>query len=402
MDDLDVTVEVTNVNERPDVDSPIADRTMTVSVSRIISLQGTFSDPDANDTLTYSASTSPPGIATASVNNSDITLTLGALAAGSATITVTAADRSSSHADRLMVSQEFTVNVEPNAPAKVTGLTGTSGSVRGTIDLDWDSADRADDYEVAQWRRRLGPIFHWVVLDDTEATVDVADSSAVINGLVGGETYRHRVRGIRGIGSSRVEGDWSAELDTTLTLPDKVQGLSGMPGTNHGEIDLDWDMADGAAGYQVRQREPSILPFIDNWIVLPSNPFGVTVNSTTTTAMVTNLDPDETYVYQVRGTNVHGEGEWSDATPAIAVHDERPDKPIGLMAKNMIGGRGVELKWQAVAGAAGYEVDIDPTASSHQIKNNGSSVEITGLTPETEHSFMVRAWKTYAGAPLHS
>ena len=84
------------------------------------------------------------------------------------------------------------------------------------------------------------------------------------------------------------------------------------------------------------------------------------------------------------------------------MHDERPDKPIGLMAKNMIGGRGVELKWQAVAGAAGYEVDIDPTASSHQIKNNGLSVEITGLTPETEYSFMVRAWKTYAGSPLHS
>ena len=206
MDDLDVTVEVTNVNERPDVDSPIADRTMTVSVSRIISLQGTFRDPEG-DTLTYTATSSNIRVATASVNVRDITLTLGALAAGSATVTITAADRTSSDAYRLTASQAFTVTVEPNAPAKVTDLTGTSGSVRGTINLNWDPADRADDYEVAQWKRRLGPIFHWVVLDPSEATIDTANTSAVVTGLIGGETYRHRVRGIRGTGSGRVEGD---------------------------------------------------------------------------------------------------------------------------------------------------------------------------------------------------
>ena len=107
-----VTVTVADVNERPVADLAITDQTMTVGVSRIISLQGTFSDPDTNDTLTYTASTSPSGIATASVSNSDSTLTIAALSAGSATITVTAADRSLGHADRLTVSQDFTVTVE--------------------------------------------------------------------------------------------------------------------------------------------------------------------------------------------------------------------------------------------------------------------------------------------------
>ena len=111
-----VTVTVTNVNERPVPDSTIANQTMTVGDSRIITLQGTFIDPDG-DTLTYSASTSPPGIATASVNNSASTLTLAALSAGSATITVTAADRASGDADRLTASQNFTVTVdETNVP----------------------------------------------------------------------------------------------------------------------------------------------------------------------------------------------------------------------------------------------------------------------------------------------
>ena len=397
---VNVTVTVTNVNERPAVAPPvIPDQTITAGVSRIISLQGRFSDPDRNDTLSYSASSSNTAVATASVNDRDATLTLAALSTGSATITITAADRSAGHADRMTASQNFTVTVEPNAPAKVTGLTGMPGSVRGTIDLDWDPADRADDYEVEQRRQRFPalPFEHWVLLNTSEVTIDTANASAVVRGLVGGETYRHRVRGVRGTGSSRVEGPWSDELDTTLTLPAKVTGLTGMPGTNHGEIDLSWAATNDVKEYQLRQREHHNFPRPDNWDVLNPGEFVTDAEAT-----VTGLDPEKTYVFQVRGTNVHGEGEWSDATPHIAVHDERPGKPIGLMAKNMIGGRGVELEWQAVAGAAGYEVDVDPTASSHQIKNNGSSVEITGLSPEQEYSFMVRAWKTYAGSPLHS
>ena len=394
MHDLDVTVSVTNVNERPVADLAITDQTMTVGVSRILSLQGTFSDPDANDTLTYSASTSPSGIATASVNNSDSTLTLAALSAGSATITVTAADRAASDADRMEASQAFTVTVEPNAPAKVTGLTGTPGSVRGTIDLNWDPADRADDYEVAQWKRRLGPIFHWVVLDVTEATIDVADSSAVISGLVGGETYRHRVRGIRGTGSNRVEGSWSDELDTTLTLPAKVTGLSGMPGTNSREIKLEWDAAGDVTDYQLRQREHHIFPLPDDWDVLDPGEF-----VTDTEATVTGLDPEKTYVYQVRSTNVHGVGEWSDATPHIAV---LPDTPTGLISQYTVGHRGVSLHWRAAAGAAEYEVEISRAGSSQRIDVSDEWVELTRLIPRTVYSFKVRSWHTNDGNRRYS
>ena len=127
---VNVTVTVTNVNERPEVDLAITDQTMTVGVSRILSLQGTFSDPDTNDTLSYSANSSNIRVATASVSNSDITLTLTALSAGSATITVTVADRTSGDADRLTASQAFTVTVdEPNAPPTFEEDTNPTRSV---------------------------------------------------------------------------------------------------------------------------------------------------------------------------------------------------------------------------------------------------------------------------------
>ena len=83
------------------------------------------------------------------------------------TITVTAADRSVGHAYRLSFAEDFTVTVELPSPDKVAGLTAMPGSVRGEIVLDWDPADGADSYEVAELRRRLPliPILdQWVVL----------------------------------------------------------------------------------------------------------------------------------------------------------------------------------------------------------------------------------------------
>ena len=393
---VNVTVTVTNVNERPAVAPPvIPDQTITAGVSRIISLQGRFSDPDRNDTLSYSASSSNTAVATASVNDRDATLTLAAVSAGSATITITAADRSAGHADRMTASQAFEVTVEPNAPAKVTGLTGMPGSARGTIKLNWNPADRADDYQVAQWRRRNIFSEDWVVLDASEVTIDFANTSAVVRGLEGGETYKHRVRGVRGTGSSRVEGPWSDELDTTLTLPAKVTGLTGMPGTNSREIKLEWDADKDAKGYQLRQREHHNVPRPDNWDVLNPGQF-----VTDTEATVTGLDPEKTYVFQVRGTNAHGEGEWSDATRHIAV---LPDTPAGLSTEPMIGGRGVKFEWDPVDGAEGYEVEISPSASSHRTEPaEDESVRVTGLTPGTTYSFRVRAWHTNDGTRRRS
>ena len=394
----DVTIRVVNVNEPPVVDSEITDRTLLEGSSETIDLSDTFSDPDG-DILVYIVRSSDTGVATASV--SDSMLTIAASSAGSATITVEAADRPPAHVDRLTVADRFTVTVEPSAPAKVAVLTAMPGSSRGTIDLDWDPADGADSYEVAQWRQRIPLIpilYHWVILDDTEVTIDLSNTSAVVTGLVGGNTYRHRVRGVRGTGSDRVEGPWSDHVDTTLTLPDKVQGLTGTPGQNHGEISLSWDAADGATGYQVRQRKRRFL--LDTWIELPGEGFGVAINGTN--AVVSNLDSDETYVYQVRGTNVHGEGEWSDSSSEISVRDESPDTPTDLRVVQMIGGRGLLVSWEAGTGAADYEVETSYAGGTSPFIATGLAVESTRLIPGTAYSFRVRSRKPHDGSHLFS
>ena len=224
----------------------------------------------------------------------------------------------------------------------------------------------------------------------------------MVEGLEGGETYRHRVVGVRGVGSDKIEGPPSNHVDTTLTLPDKVRRPTGSPGQDHGEIELSWSAANGATGYQVRQK-PRLLS--DTWVELPGDNFGITLSGTT--AVVSNLDPDETYVYQVRGTNIHGEGEWSDESEEIAVHDERPTQPQDLRGGSMKGGRGILLRWRTAADASGYEVEVSPTASTQQTTTSSLSAshkmaEIIGLTPGTNYTFTVRAWKTLGTARLHS
>ena len=76
-------------NRAPTASGSIAAQTVTVGESATVNVAAAFSDPDG-DQLSYTASTSAGGIATASVSGSAVTIT--GVAAGIATITVTARD----------------------------------------------------------------------------------------------------------------------------------------------------------------------------------------------------------------------------------------------------------------------------------------------------------------------
>ena len=113
-DTITVTINVGDVNERPVVVSQIANQTLTVGGgTRTIQLSGKFRDPDG-DTLEYGAVSSDGGVVTESVSGG--TLTITPVAAGTATVTVTAYDRPTGHAVRMSASQTFTVTVTSPPP----------------------------------------------------------------------------------------------------------------------------------------------------------------------------------------------------------------------------------------------------------------------------------------------
>lgn len=100
-----------------------------------------FSDPDG-DTLGYSADASPPGIVGLSVAGSEVTMT--GLAAGKASVTVTATDP-----EGLSASQEFAVTVGVSDRPALTALYRGTGGEEWLMKANWlTEADLGEWYGV--------------------------------------------------------------------------------------------------------------------------------------------------------------------------------------------------------------------------------------------------------------
>ena len=114
-------------NRAPTAVGSIAAQTITAGESATVNVSSNFNDPDG-DALTYSATTSDAGVATASVAGSTVTIT--GVAAGSATVTVTARDPGG-----LSATQTISVTVEAGnqAPVPVGSLGELSFEQGGEI-----------------------------------------------------------------------------------------------------------------------------------------------------------------------------------------------------------------------------------------------------------------------------
>ena len=130
-----VAINVTNVNEAPTAEGTIDARSITVGVVETIDVEPYFADPE-DGTLTYAASSSASQFATVSATGNPVSIT--AVAAGMATITITATDPTG---NALTVDQSFSVTVVPNqAPAAVgtipdETLTINTGTASKRIDV---------------------------------------------------------------------------------------------------------------------------------------------------------------------------------------------------------------------------------------------------------------------------
>ena len=163
------TIMVTVPNSAPMAEGAIEAVTlMAGDTSDAMDVSMYFSDADMSDTLTYTAMSSDDMVATASVDESMVTIT--GVAAGSATVMVTATDP-----DGASVMQTIMVTVEAadTTLGNAMGLVGAIGSESNTIELTWTVGDNAD--------------IHWVfgihTSNDIDSLIwtkaDASDSHAV-------------------------------------------------------------------------------------------------------------------------------------------------------------------------------------------------------------------------------
>ncbi|WP_420634958.1 Ig-like domain-containing protein [Candidatus Palauibacter sp.] len=168
-----VTVETSGTtNQPPVVTRAISPQTVGESESVSVSLDAYFSDPEGGP-LDYGATSSDDAVATATVSGSD--LVIGGVLAGTATVTVTAADSLGAS-----TGQSFAVTVErPNQPPVVTRAispqtVGESESVSVSLDAYFSDPEG-------------GPLDYGATSsDDAVATATVSGSDLVIGGVLAG------------------------------------------------------------------------------------------------------------------------------------------------------------------------------------------------------------------------
>lgn len=156
---------------------------MTVAVGEstaAMDVSGYFADADTDDTLTYTAMSSMTSYATADIPTGSNMLTITGVAAGTATITVTASDGTAS------VDQTFMVTVEADTePMELMAprITGTNPVGSGIILVSWNAVDGATGYSL------IATNLSDPSAPTRTAAADADDRSGQIQNLAAGAEY---------------------------------------------------------------------------------------------------------------------------------------------------------------------------------------------------------------------
>ena len=210
-------------------------------------------------------------------------------------------------------------------------VTGGNDS-QGRPTLKWNAVTGAAKYEVYRALSKDGDYIKYSTVTGTSYT----NTSYIENG----NTYYYKVRALDANGTA---GAWSSVVSVTYKQILPAPTVTG-GNDNQGRPMLTWNAVTGAAKYEVyraRSKDGDYIKYST-----------VTGTSYTNTSYIEN---GNTYYYKVRALNANGTaGAWS----SIVAVTYQPKQT--LSAPTVTGGNDSQgrptLKWNAVSGAAKYEV----------------------------------------------
>ena len=221
------------------------------------------------------------------------------------------------------------VSVTYKQTLSAPSVTGGNDS-QGRPTLKWNAVTGAAKYEVYRARSRSGEYIKYSTVTGTSYT----NTSYIENG----NTYYYKVRALKSDGTA---GAWSSIVSVTYkqTLP--APTVTG-GNDSQGRPTLKWNAVTGAAKYEVYRAR--------------SKDGTYTKYSTTTGTAYTNssyLTSGATYYYKVRALDANGNAGPYSAVVSVTCR-------LKLTAPTVTGGTDAQgrptLKWNAVSGAAKYEV----------------------------------------------
>ena len=264
----------------------------------------------------------------------------------------------------------LTVRTQPNIPV-LPGNIKVTPKVTELV-ITWDKVTGAESYDIAVGAN-----------NQTIGTVAGTVNTFTYTGLIPNTQYAIAVRAANTAG----ESDWSVPVSakTLQAAPDTAPVLSG--NATKDAITLTWNAVNGADSYDLE-----ITKTADS-TVTAVNDIAVTNYSHT------NLTPNTEYSYRVRAKNSGGEGIWSQPL-VISTKPDVPSVPQSISASST--SREISMIWDSVDTATGYEVEImsgtndNQTVTDQVYGTTETSYTQTGLTPNTEYQYRVRA-KNEAG-----
>ena len=267
-------------------------------------------------------------------------------------------------------SSVVSVTYKQTLPAPtVTG----GNDAQGGPTLKWNAVTGAAKYEVYRARSRSGEYIKYSTVTGTSYT----NTSYIENG----NTYYYKVRaldanGTAGAWSSIVSVTYCAASTGTLSAPTVTGGND-----SQGRPTLKWKAVSGAAKYEIYRsysRDGSYSKY-----------------STQTSTAYTNssyLTSGTTYYYKVRALDANGNAGPYSAAVSVTCR-------LKLSAPSVTGGKDSQgrptLKWNAVSGAAKYEVyrarSRSGTYTKYSTQTSTSYTNSSYLTSGTTYYYKVRA-----------
>lgn len=215
---------------------------------------------------------------------------------------------------------------------------------QSSISIAWDSVPEATSYDVEI---------------DGLISNDILTTTYNHTNLQVGEAHTYRVRAVK---DGRY-GGWSEfiTLETPIGIPSVPSNVIAGAGVT--AIELSWDMNSQASSFEIE---------IDGSVVNVGK-CSVYIHN--------NLNANEQHTYRIRAKNSLGESDWSQLI-IISTLDALETPVITAKCKDT----SIELNWDEVIGATGYELEIDGISS---IITDSQYVH-SDLLPVSSHSYRIR------------
>ena len=255
-------------------------------------------------------------------------------------------------------SKELIVITNPDKPETPSNIIATSDL--SSISFTWYEVPYAESYDIE-------------IDGSTVASTIGKGASYVHTGLKPDSQHTYRIKAVNVTG----ESEWSKPI-TISTLPEPASGNDGEEPADasltnviaivtNNTITLSWDAVTHDGAYEIE---------VDGKLC---------DNGKNTSFSHTGLTAETYHMYRIRVKDSEGTAEWC-AVLTLSTMPDIPDAPKGLKA--FAANNSIEIRWDKVTGATGYDVEADGTVVD---AGELESYIQKPLEPGTTHTYRVRA-----------